>query len=104
MHGERTKVTKRFAAAVSIATLLTTTASFAQTFNICVGEYWEPKHNLCQSYDIYIYCLMGDPTRLNNAAMNACKQAGASGKFTQSTLRDVPGNKCGYANIRIYCQ
>jgi hypothetical protein len=72
----------------------------AATYNVCEGEYVEPeKGNRCQPYEAYTYC-----GTLNSWATNACKQAGGSGEFGAQKLRDVLGNKCGYANWRITCK
>jgi hypothetical protein len=59
-----------------------TTPSPAQTFNVCVGGFWNPlKENRCQSYDTYVFCLNPDNPPYKSAATNACKEAGKSGRY-----------------------
>jgi hypothetical protein len=77
----------------------------AQTFNVCVGGFWNPlKGNKCEPYDIYVFCQNPDNPPYKSAATNACREAGKSGQFTAHTLRYVPDDHCGYANVRITCE
>ena len=77
----------------------------AQTFNVCVGGFWNPlKGNKCEPYDIYVFCQNPDNPPYKSAATNACREAGKSGQFTAHTLRYVPDDHCVYANVRITCE
>ena len=85
-------------ASVFATTFLFTTATLSQTINVCQGEYSEPQNNKCLAYEAYTYC-----GTINAFAAEKCKALGSNKKPKIVTMRDVPGNKCGYTNFRVVC-
>lgn len=88
-----------------LASTLGGAISRAQTVNLCIGEHWDSagppgQRNLCAGQEAWIPC----GTNVAAWATKFCKASGASGVHTRVKLRDIPGNHCGYANIRITCQ
>jgi hypothetical protein len=90
----------RFGLFTGMALFLLANVAHAQTFKLCEGEYIEPhKGNQCQAYDVYAYC--GDA---DNQAARVCKGLGGSGAHSMVKVRDIGGNKCGYANYMVVCK
>jgi hypothetical protein len=91
------KSSSQFLAAATLAgVLLAPTASKAESFTVCAGEY----ERACKgSYEVYVYCGETD-----NWAKQTCMQLNKTGEYTKVRLRSHGGNKCGYAYDRIYCR
>jgi hypothetical protein len=85
--------------ALLAAGLFVTNAS-AQQFTLCEGEYSEPnKGSPCAKDQAYAYC--------GTAAAEVdriCKASGASGTPSMVVIRNIGGNKCGYAFWNVTCK
>jgi hypothetical protein len=67
-----------FAAMIS-AEVFASTASRAENFTVCAGEY---ERNCGGSYEVYVYCYQTD-----NWANETCKKLNSTGEFTKINLR-----------------
>jgi len=59
------------------------------------------KGNKCDAYEVYADC---GPNSEMGEAIKRCRAMGASGTPQLVTMKDVKGNECGYATIRVTCQ